>query len=637
MISLEPGCGLATFATHSPTSSGAFFITRMKHFSGSGLRLGIGFWLVLTAVWAIAEDFLPPLQPWGGASEALIAKPDDPWITPSEKTGLTETPSYEETFAYVRKLQTATPLISLQEFGKTAQGRALYLVVAARSRAFTPQAVRRSGRPTLLVQAGIHGGEIDGKDAGLMLLRDIAFRGKASLLDRANLLFVPIFNADGHERSSEWNRPNQRGPLRQGWRTTAQNLNLNRDYMKADSPEMQAMLRLINQWSPALYLDIHVTDGIDQQYDITFGYNGDSGAFSWSPHISQWLNEVYRPSAEAALKATGNIPGKFFNVSDEIDITKGFSGGPSLPRFSDGYGDLRHLPTVLVETHSLKSYRQRVLGTYVLLESSLRTLGSQGNALRRATEADAMTNPAVVPLNRSQATGDRKRVDFLGIAYETYVSPATGTNEIRWLGTPRPYPRLPLTLEKPDLEVSRPKAYWVPVTKPEVIARLKLHGIQMETLPAARTMTLEMYRLINPRPLTNEDFHPYEGRYTLKTGVKAEVRHESVPAGSVRVPTAQPLGDLAVALLEPQSDDSFFAWGFFLEILQRTEYIEGYVLAPMAEQMLANNPTLKTEFETKLRDDPKFATDPEARKRWFYERSPYYDDRYLLYPVGIER
>jgi murein tripeptide amidase MpaA len=539
--------------------------------------------------------------------------------------------------AYLKKLEKASHLISIQEFGHTAQGRPLYVVVAAKGRAFSPGALRKQGYPTLLVQAGIHSGEIDGKDAGLMLLRDICFRGEASLLDRANLLFVPVFNADGHERSSEWNRPNQRGPVRQGWRTTAQNLNLNRDYMKADSPEMQAMLGLINQWSPTLYIDIHVTDGIDHQYDITFGYNGDSGAFSWSPHISQWLDQVYRPATETALKAMGHIPGPFFEVSDEIDVAKGLSMGPTLPRYSNGYGDLRHLPTVLVETHSLKPYRQRVLGTYVLLETSLRTLGTEGNALQRAVAADVAAAPAKVALNAGKNSGEKKTMDFLGISSETYASPATGTNEIRWLGTPRLYSRLPVTLEKADLEVDRPKAYWVPVTKPEVIARLKLHGIRMETQPTARTVTLEMYRLVNPQPQANDGSHPYEGRFTLKTGAKAETRQETFPAGSVRVSTAQPLGDLAVALLEPQSSDSFLAWGFFLEILQRTEYIEGYVLAPMAEQMLATDPKLKAEFETKLRDDPTFAADPQARKRWFYERSPYYDQRYLLYPVGIER
>src|SRR5262245_42875242 len=292
----------------------------MKCFSSILFRFSLRFSLSVTLAKAVAAECLPPVVSWTGASEALLANSNDPWMTPSEKTGLTETPDYDETVAYLKRLDQASPLISLQEFGRTAQGRALYVVIAAKNRAFSPEAARRRGRPTLLAQAGIHSGEIDGKDAGLMLLRDIAFRGKASLLDRANLLLVPIFNADGHERSSEWNRPNQRGPVRQGWRTTAQNLNLNRDYMKADSPEMQGMLRLINQWSPTLYLDLHVSDGIDEQYDVTFGYNGDSGSFSWSPHISQWLNEVYRPSSEAALNAMGHIPGQFFDVSDEIDL-----------------------------------------------------------------------------------------------------------------------------------------------------------------------------------------------------------------------------------------------------------------------------------------------------------------------------
>lgn len=590
-----------------------------------------------TSAPAAGAEFLPPAPPWRGASERLVARADDPWITPSEKTGLTDTPNYEETIAYLKKLASASPLLSLQEFGRTAQGRRLYVVIAGKDRAFTPDALRAAGRPVLLAQAGIHAGEIDGKDAGLMLLRDIAFGGKAVLVDHASFLFVPIFNVDGHERTSEWNRPNQRGPIHQGWRTTAQNLNLNRDYMKADTPEMQAMLALLDQWSPALYLDLHVTDGIDYQYDITFGYNGDAGVVAWSPHISAWLNEIYRPATEAALKAAGHIPGPLIEKGSELELTHGFSAGPMMPRYSDGYGDLRHLPTVLVENHSLKPYRQRVLGTYVLLESSLRTLAAHAKELQRAVAADAAAAPAVLPMNWGNGGGDRTTRDFLGIAYETYLSPATGGTEIRWLGTPKLYPRLPLILDKPGVQLVRPKAYWVPVSKPEVISRLKRHGMRMETLADTRTVRVEMYRLVNLKPQAGEGFHPFEGRHTLQTSVKAETRTETFPAGSIRVPTDQPLGDLAVVLLEPESNDSLFAWGFFLEILQRTEYIEGYALAPLAEQMLATDPKLKAEFEAKLASDPKFAADPVARLQWFYARSPFYDERYLLYPVGIER
>ena len=582
------------------------------------------------------EAFLPPARPWRGASEALVAKPDDPWITPSEATGLTDTPNYEETVAYLRRLAAASPLLDLQEFGRTAQGRPLYLVIASQGKAFTPEAVRLSGKPALLAQAGIHSGEIDGKDAGLMLLRDLAFRGKAGLLDHVQFLFVPIFNADGHERASEWNRPNQRGPVHQGWRTTAQNLNLNRDYTKADSAEMQAMLRLLNEWSPGLYLDLHVTDGSDYQYDITFGYNGDLGGPAWSPQIGAWLNQFYRPAVEGALLGAGHIPGPLVFEVDGRDPKKGFVCDPAMPRFSTGYGDLRHLPTVLVENHSLKTHRQRVLGTYVLLEASLRAVGEHADTLRQAIAADASTRPGLLPFNWvTEGAGETHR-DFLGMDFESYLSPASGRAELRWLSTPRHYTNVPVRLGRPSVQFVRPQAYWVPGTSPEVIKRLRFHGIQMETVGTAQTLKVQMYRLVNPRVSGGDGSSVFEGRSLVSAGVKAVTRTETFPPGSVRVPTDQPLGDLAMGLLEPESRDSFFAWGFFLEILQRTEYIEGYVVAPMAEQMLAADPGLKSAFEAKIAAEPIFAADPTARLQWFYERSPFYDERYWLYPIGVE-
>jgi hypothetical protein len=582
--------------------------------------------LLLTSAFAAGpQDFLPPAPPWSGASEALMAQPDNPWITPSEQTGLTDTPDYDETIAWLQKLCAATPLITMQEFGRTAQGRPLYAVLARKGPA---------GKPVLLAQAGIHSGEIDGKDAGLMLLRDLACGGKSALLERADFLFVPVFNADGHERSSEWNRPNQRGPVHQGWRTTAQNRNLNRDYMKADAPEMQAMLALINEWQPALYLDLHVTDGIDYQYDITYGFHGWDGGFAWSPKIGAWLDQTWRPAMDAALKAADHIPGPLVFGVNNRDLTQGISAGPGNPRFSNAYGDLRHIPSVLVENHSLKPYKQRVLGTYVLLEASLKLLGEQVTKVQAAITADSAARPATIAMNWSGNSDMQTMMDFAGITYEEFVSPASGIKEVRWLGTPRTYEKLTVHLNTiPGIELRRPKAYWVPVTTPEVIARLKLHGVLFDTQPQATTEKLEMYRLVDPAPTAQ----PFEGRHLVTTKVKPETRTETFPAGSVRVPTDQPLGDLVVALLEPESSDSFLSWGFFPEITQRTEYIEGYVIAPMAEKMLADDPKLKAEFEAKLAADPKFAADPTARLQWFYARTKFHDDRYLLYPIGIER
>ncbi|AOS44529.1 Zinc carboxypeptidase [Lacunisphaera limnophila] len=587
-----------------------------------------------------AEDpqaFLPPVLPWQGASEALIAPPDHPWITPSERTGLTDSPDYDETLAWLQKLCAATPLLHLQEFGRTAAGRPLYVVLASQEGASTVATLAANGRPTLLAQAGIHSGEIDGKDAGLMLLRDLAFGGKATLLAHANFVLVPVFNADGHEHRSAWNRPNQRGPVHQGWRTTAQNLNLNRDYMKADAPEMQAMIGLLRAADPALYLDLHVTDGLDHQYDITYAFEGwGEGAPAYSPGIAAWLNRRFRPATDTALVQGGHIPGPYYEPVNGREPSGGISIGNGAPRFSTGYGDLRHLPAVLLETHSLKPYRQRVLGTYVFLESALRALGEHGPELQAAIAADRATRPEQVPVNWTDAD-PTTAMDVLGVAYEEYVSPASGAKEIRWLGRPQLLPGVPVRGSKAGLFLARPRAYWVPVTKPEVIARLKLHGIGFETLTEARTVSLEMCRLTGAKPQPSGGFHVFETRYTLRTDVRRETRTETFPAGSVRVPTDQPLGDLAIVLLEPAAHDSLLAWGFFNEILQRTEYIEGYVIAPLAEQMLADDPALKAEFEAKLAAEPAFAQNPAARLQWFYERTKFQDDRYLLYPVGIER
>ena len=590
--------------------------------------------LCSTAFAAGPQDFLPPAPPWHGASEALLARPDNPWITPAEKTDLTDSPGYDETIAWLKKLSAASPIIKLDTFGQTAAGRDLYFVIASKEGADNTDDLGGNGRPTLLAQAGIHSGEIDGKDAGLMLLRDIAFGGKAGLLDHANFIFVPVFNADGHKRSSEFNRPNQRGPVHQGWRTTAQNLNLNRDYVKADAPEMQAMLQLINEWRPSLYLDLHVTDGIDYQYDITFGYNGGKDVFAWSPHIGAWLEDYFTPGVNESLARLGHIPGPLIFAANNRDLNEGITSGVATPRFSNGYGDLRHLPSVLVENHSLKPYKQRVLGTYVLLEAALQMLATHGSELKAAITSDEAARPAQVPTNWGNPGGPTGTIDFAGIASEEFLSPVSGIKEVRWLGTPKAYPKLKVQYDKSALTLTRPKAYYVPVTKPDVIERLRLHGIELEEFDEDKTVSVQLGRITGPKSAAE----PFEGHYLLAIGgVQWESRQETFPAGSVRVSTDQPLGDLAMIMLEPASDESLLAWGFFPEILQRTEYIEGYVIAPLAEKMLADDPKLKAGFEAKLKADEKFAKDPTARLQWFYERSKFSDDRYLLYPVGVER
>jgi len=591
------------------------------------MRLILTLVALASAAPASAQNLSAPLPPtilWHGASERLVAAPADPWITPAEARNFDETPSYAATRGYIDRLVAASPLLRIEPFGRTPQGRELYAVRAAKpgSRA----------KPVLLAQGGIHSGEIDGKDAGLMLLRDIALRGKDRLLDNADLLFVPIFNADGHERASAFNRPNQRGPRIQGWRTTAQNLNLNRDYLKADTPEMKAMIGLLRKVRPALYLDLHVTDGTDYQYDITFMFPGWDGRYAHSPAIGRWLDRSYRPAVTAALARAGHVPGPYVDAVDGRDPAKGVRLGADQPRYSTGYADLARIPSVLVETHSLKPYRQRVLGTYVLVEESLRLVGAEGARIAAAIAADRASRPRTEIVSWKAAPKPLFVIpDFKGVAYETYKSAASGGPEVRFLGRPI-VQGMPVLGQIPDTVVTLPAAWWVPATKPEIIALLRVHGIAFETLAQPRTLTLDMVRVAGPKlGAANEGHVPLSAE-----GYIHARRQETFPIGSVRVPSGQPLGLLAAAMLEPESPDSLLAWNFYPEILQRTEYIEGYAIAPLADRMLAADPKLRREFEAKLQADPKFAADPDARLGWFYERTPYYDERFLLYPVGRE-
>jgi Zinc carboxypeptidase len=585
--------------------------------------------ILLDVLTAKNVAILPPQIPWDGASRSLVVSRPDPWVTPSEATDFAATPRYDETIAYLRRLVAASPQLKLVSLGRSDEGRELWMVVASKERAFTPEALRRTQKPVVFAQAAIHAGEMDGKDAGLMLLRDMTVRGtKRELLDGANFLFVPIFNVDGHERVSRYSRINQRGPQIVGWRTTSRNLNLNRDYVKADTAEMRAMIHALRTWQPDLYIDLHVTDGSDYQYDITYGWNGEAGH---SPAIARWLDNTFRTPVDRAMREAGHIPGPLIFTDDPL---RGIGAGQSDPRLSNGYGDARHLPTILVENHSLKPYDQRVLGTYVFLEHTLRTIAREAASLRAAVASDKARRPERVPLSwKAPENAVKPTIELLGVENRRTLSAVSGTTRIEWLGKPVTA-RVPVDVES-EVETSAPraKAYWIPAQWREVIALLDLHGIPYERIDAPREMDIEMLRLSDPK----YDARQFEGHVRVTASEKPEQRRERFAAGSVRVPTDNPLGTLAVILLEPSSPDSLFQWGFFHSILSPTEYVEGYIMEPMAERMLAEDPQLAEEFQKKLESDAAFRGDSRARLQWFYQRTPWYDERALLYPVGRER
>ena len=602
------------------------------------ISLLFGLALLATATPAVArttpsnvDPVLPPLAPWSGSSRSLMVAPDDPWATPFEHSDGLDTPSYHDTVAWLERLVAASPRCTMTSIGRSHDGREIPMVIVSANGAASPGEIHRGGRPVVLVHGGIHAGEIDGKDAGMMLLRDLTVAGsRAELLERVSLLFVPILNVDGHERVSARNRINQRGPRRMGWRTNARNQNLNRDFAKLDTPEVRALVQAIERWEPDLYVDVHVTDGADWQYDVTWGYNG---PHAHSPNAARWLAERLDPAATEALRAHGHIPGRLFFPADARDLTRGIVEWTATPRYSNGYGDARHLPSVLVETHSLKPFDRRVLGTYVFLESVLDVVGRHGESLQRAVADDLALRPDAVPVAwRVPADETRETRDLLAIEQRLVPSDVSGGLRVEWTGDPVALGVPWREQVDPAAAVEAPLAYWIPPAWHEVVERLALHGIRMERTDAPTTLDVEMYRLVAPRL----DTEPLEGRVRVDAGAAIERRRETFPPGSVRVPFDQPLGVLAVLLLEPASPDSFFQWGFFHEILQRTEYAEAYVMEPTASRMLDADPALAEEFRKKLFDDPAFAGDADARLDWFFRRTEYHDSRWMLYPIARE-
>ncbi len=335
-----------------PRLSAASLIAALALASGAALFPSLAMSQSVPNVAPWDEPFLPPAPTWDGASKSLLRPASDPWASGFEADPEHDfSPNYADTRAWFDRLDAASDLIRIEQFGVSPEGRPIYAVIASKDGAtFDPS------KPVLLAQAGIHPGEIDGKDAGMMLLRDIAFNGKDGLLDKVNLILIPILSVDGHERASAYSRPNQRGPRIQGWRHTATNQNLNRDFMKLDQAEMQVVMGLIEKYDPTLYVDIHVTDGIDYQYDVTYGFNGENGAYTRSPAISAWLNDAFKPAMNQALEAEGHIPGELVFAIDDRNPKAGMNDGGLAERYSNGWGSAAHVPTILIENHSLKPH-----------------------------------------------------------------------------------------------------------------------------------------------------------------------------------------------------------------------------------------------------------------------------------------
>jgi hypothetical protein len=557
------------------------------------------------------------------------------WQTHAEKTDYRETPTYEATIAYAKKLDAASPQIRYTSFGSSGEGRDLPLLIACEGETFTAAGARQAGKAVVLIQACIHSGEPDGKDAGLALLRDIAVtQTLPGLLKNLVVLFIPIYNTDGHERSSPYNRINQNGPADMGWRATTTNQNLNRDYMKADTPETRAWLALWNEWNPHLFIDCHVTDGADYRYNITYHFEHHDGV---APSVLAWQQRVMNGQVFPATEAAGNVVSWYLEFADNRDFGKGIRDFNGSPRFSTGYVPLRNRPAILIETHMIKDYRSRVTGTYDLLRFTLAEVNRDPQSLFDAIlAADEQTvkqsSPEaaqMVPIN-FELTDKTTPYELKALEYK--VEPSDVSDDMRVV-----FGKKPLDLSVPMYNSFRvtkavvpPLYYIVPLQWTEVIEVLKAHGLPLQATSEAVTTDVESYKFSE----VEWPAGPFEGRFMPKFRAQLISERRTFPRGSVVVVVNDNLAKLAINLLEPDAPDSLVAWGFFNAIFEQKEYGESYVLEGLAREMMSEDPGLREEFLLRLESDPEFAASPSRRLEFFYQRSPYWDPYMNVYPVG---
>jgi hypothetical protein len=614
------------------------------------MRIALGLMAVLVCGGAAQAQTVAQARLMDAPKTAPCKVQDVEWATPAEKTCYATTPNYAETMAYLQRVQGAAPgQVKIEGFGKTGEGRELDVVVVSRDGVFDPAALHAAKRPIVLVQNSIHAGEMDGKDACLALLRDMVIsKTKAGLLERAVFVFIPMYNADGHERRGPYNRINQDGPEEMGWRGNGTNLNLNRDYLKADSPEARAFMAMFHRWLPDFFVDDHVTDGADYQYDVTFtiddGPNVPSGT-------AKWVDEVATPTLEKYVDAHGHLASPtYINLVNDNDPAEGLGFNDDPPRFSTGYVILEGRPGMLVELHMLKDYKTRVTGNYEILAGLMELMNHDADkviALNAAADKEAEELGAH-PLSNVKYplalgwSGQTTPFLFRGYKYTRELSAVSGAMWVKYTHEPWNVSLPFQTGAKVITETTVPEAYIIPAQWVKVIDVLAAHQVQIERTTAAWTGDVETYQCSG---MTWQG-PPFEGRHPTFNG---EATHDagkygscvlvkekrSYPAGSAVVQLNQRLSKVALEWLEPAAPDSALQWGFFDSIFEQKEYGEAYVVEELAREMMAKDPKLKAEFEKKISSDPAFEGSPFARLEFFYERSPWYGANQVgQYPVG---
>lgn len=566
------------------------------------------------------------------------------WATPFERGNGNQTTTWRECIDFHQRLAEAFPRwLRFEPVGRSDAGVPIHLGVFSADGVFEPAAVKAAGRPVFFNNNGIHPGEPEGIDACMALLRDLCLdSARREALGRTVLVYIPVYNVDGALNRNDTSRVNQNGPEAFGFRGNARHLDLNRDFIKADSLATRTFAQVFTRWDPDVMVDTHTSNGADYQHVMTLiatqpdKLGGEAG---------RHLREAMLPALYADMAARGFPMCPYVNPVKETP-DDGIADFLDSPRFSTGYAALHHTLGFMPETHMLKPFAQRCESTRTIVESALAYTVANGDALRAARAADRAAIAGGAPVALDWALDESRPARFRFSGYRAVREPSRlGHYQRLRYDRSAPWERDIAWFDRYQVtaQATPPRAYLLPQAWHDVAERLQAHGVLMHRAAQAARVPAEAWRIgpVDKRPL------PFEGRH-LHTQVNAQI--EPIEATVAEGDWLVPLGGLhdrfIVEVLEPLGLDSFFRWAFFDSVLDRKEHFSDYVFEDEAEQLLATDLGLSDRFEAWKAAHPERLHDPEAVLGFVFEHARRHAEpewrrhpvlRLLAWPEGMAR
>ncbi|WP_458627493.1 M14 family metallopeptidase [Winogradskyella sp. PC D3.3] len=545
-----------------------------------------------------------------------------------EKSEGFETATYQETIKYYDDLANRYPEVSIREIGSTDSGKPLHIVTLNMKGSGDHFETLRQTNRIVLINNGIHPGESDGIDATMMLYRDLV-QGKIVPPENTVLVTIPIYNVGGSLNRNTTTRTNQNGPKAYGFRGNARNYDLNRDFIKADTKNAKTFTQIFHLVQPDVFIDNHVSNGADYQYTLThlFTQHNKLGG-----PMGEFIHTEMMPTLEQKLEAKSWSITPYVNVFNRTPDA-GFTQFLDTPRYSTGYTTLFNTLGMMVETHMLKPYKQRVEGTYELMKSIIEITEEQGEKITELRKAQAKLWAAgdTYPLTWAVDTSLTSTLKFKGYEGEMIPSEFTGAKRLKY-DRSKPFTK-DVSYQnyfKATDSITIPKAYIIPQGWHNVIDLLKLNAVEFTQLKNDTILSVEAYKIGSYETRTT----PYEGHYThYNTNVNTSIRKVSFRKGDYLIPTHQTAIRYLLETLEPSAPDSFFNWNFFDTILQQKEGFSPYVWEDKAKQLLDDNPKLQMEYNVKISYDEDFANNSYKQLDWLHKQSKHYEKAHLQYPV----